>query len=500
MNAQISPARSEPLALVGSFLARTHALFIDGKFVPAQSGETFDVINPATGEVFAKAAAGGATDIDLAVKAARRAFESGPWSSMNASGRRNLMWKLAEALEKNADEIATLESLDNGMPLTMARFMVAGGAECLRYNAGWAGKINGETPSIAAPNHHVYTLREPIGVVGAITPWNVPLAMEVNKVAAALAAGCTVVLKPAELTPLTAIRLAELIAEVGFPPGVVNVVTGFGDPAGKALAVHPDVDKISFTGSTVVGKSIVAAAAGNLKRVALELGGKSPVIIFPDADLERATIGAADGIFRNAGQVCVAGSRLYVHKKVFDEVVGGVVERAKALKVGSGMQPDTQMGPLISQKQLDRVSGYVQSGTEQGAEIVVGGKRVEGNKGYFMQPTVLAETNRDMRVVKEEIFGPVVCAMPIDDEDLDRIVKIANDTEYGLSSNVWTQNISLAHKLARRIKAGTVRINGGAGIDYAMPFGGYKQSGWGRENSREGVEAYTEVKSVSVAL
>ena len=500
MNAQISPARSEPLALVGSFLARTHALFIDGKFVPAQSGETFDVINPATGEVFAKAAAGGAADIDLAVKAARRAFESGPWSSMNASGRRNLMWKLAEALEKNADEIATLESLDNGMPLTMARFMVAGGAECLRYNAGWAGKINGETPSIAAPNHHVYTLREPIGVVGAITPWNVPLAMEVNKVAAALAAGCTVVLKPAELTPLTAIRLAELIAEVGFPPGVVNVVTGFGDPAGKALAVHPDVDKISFTGSTVVGKSIVAAAAGNLKRVALELGGKSPVIIFPDADLERATIGAADGIFRNAGQVCVAGSRLYVHKKVFDEVVGGVVERAKALKVGSGMQPDTQMGPLISQKQLDRVSGYVQSGTEQGAEIVVGGKRVEGNKGYFMQPTVLAETNRDMRVVKEEIFGPVVCAMPIDDEDLDRIVKIANDTEYGLSSNVWTQNISLAHKLARRIKAGTVRINGGAGIDYAMPFGGYKQSGWGRENSREGVEAYTEVKSVSVAL
>ena len=499
MNAQISPSRSEPLALVGSFLARTHALFIDGKFVPAQSGETFDVINPATGEVFAKAAAGGAADIDLAVKAARRAFESGPWSSMNPSGRRNLMWKLAEALERNAEEIATLESLDNGMPLTMARFMVAGGAECLRYNAGWAGKINGETPSISAPNHHVYTLREPIGVVGAITPWNVPLAMEVAKVAAALAAGCTVVLKPAELTPLTAIRLAELVAEVGFPAGVVNVVTGFGDPAGKALALHPGVDKISFTGSTVVGKSIVAASAGNLKRVALELGGKSPVIIFPDADLEKATAGAADGIFRNAGQICVAGSRLYVHKKVFDQVVGGVVERAKTLKVGSGMQPDTQMGPLISQKQLDRVSGYVQSGTEQGAEVVIGGKRAEG-KGYFMQPTVLAETNRDMRVVQEEIFGPVVCAMPIDDEDLDRIVRVANDTEYGLSSSVWTRDNSLAHKLARRIKAGTVRINGGVGLDYSMPLGGYKLSGWGRENSREGVEAYTEVKTVSVAL
>jgi phenylacetaldehyde dehydrogenase len=499
MNPQISPQRSEPLALVGSFVARTHALFIDGKFVPAQSGETFEVINPATGEVFAKAAAGGAADIDLAVKAARRAFDSGPWSTMNPSGRRNLMWKLAEALEKNTEEIATLESLDNGMPFTMARFMVAGGAECLRYNAGWAGKVNGETPSISAPNHHVYTLREPVGVVGAITPWNVPLAMEVAKVAAALAAGCTVVLKPAELTPLTAIRLAELIAEVGFPPGVVNVVTGFGDPAGKALAAHPDVDKISFTGSTVVGKSIVAASAGNLKRVALELGGKSPVIIFPDADLERATAGAAEGIFRNAGQVCVAGSRLYVHRKVFDQVVGGVAERARTLKVGPGMQPDTQMGPLISQKQLDRVSGYVQSGSEQGAEIVVGGKRVAG-KGYFMEPTVLAETNRDMRVVREEIFGPVVCAMPMDDDDLDRIVRVANDTDYGLSSSIWTRDISLAHKLARRIKAGTVRINGGNGIDYAMPFGGYKQSGWGREMGHEALEHYTETKAVCLGL
>jgi len=499
MNVQMSFTRSEPLTLVRSFLARTQALFIDGKFVPARSGETFEVINPATGEVFAKASAGAAADIDLAVKAARRAFDSGPWSAMNPSVRRNLMWKLADALEKNGDEIAILETLNNGMPLSMARSMVTGGAECLRYNAGWAGKINGETPTISAPNHHVYTLREPVGVVGAITPWNGPLAMAVTKIAAALAAGCTVVLKPAELTPLTAIRLAELIAEVGFPPGVVNVVTGFGDPAGKALVNHPEVDKISYTGSTVVGKSIAAAAAGNLKRVALELGGKSPVIIFPDADLERATASAAEGIFRNAGQACVAGSRLYVHKKVFDQVVRGVVERAKTLKVGSGIQSDTQMGPLISQKQLDRVSGYVQSGKEQGAEIVVGGKRVEG-KGYFMQPTVLAETNRDMRVVQEEIFGPVVCAMPIDNEDLDRIVSVANDTEYGLSSSIWTRDISLAHKLARRIKAGTVRINGGMGLDYAMPFGGYKQSGWGRENAREGVEAYTEVKTVSVAL
>jgi phenylacetaldehyde dehydrogenase len=498
MNAQISPSR--PDSLVAGFLAKTHELFIDGRWVPAQSGKTFDVVNPATGEVFAKAAAGDAADIDLAVKAARKAFESGPWPSLPPNARRNLLWKLADAIDAHADELAILESMDNGMPLKVARFAAVGGsAECLRYNAGWAGKINGETPTLSFPNHHAYTLREPIGVVGAITPWNFPLAMEVAKIAPALAMGCTVVLKPAELTPLTAIRLAQLIEEVGFPPGVVNIVTGFGNTAGHALVAHPEVDKISFTGSTAVGKSILAAAAGSLKRVALELGGKSPVIVFPDADLDRATDAAAGGIFGNAGQVCVAGSRLFVHKSVFDRVVNGVVERAKKLKVGPGLQPDTQMGPLVSQKQLERVTGYIQSGTDEGAEVVVGGKRVEG-AGYFIQPTVLAQTNRDMRVVREEIFGPVVCAMPIDDEDLDRIARVANDTDYGLSSNIWTRDISVAHKLARKIKAGTVRINGGAGLDYALPFGGYKQSGWGRENGREGVEAYTEVKSVTVAL
>jgi phenylacetaldehyde dehydrogenase len=485
---------------VSRFVAQPLQLLIDGEWVPAQSGKTFDVINPATGEVFAQAAAGEVADIDLAAQAARRALESGPWSRMTASVRRNLLWKLAEAIESHADEIATLESVDNGMPFAMARGISGGGApECLRYYAGWTGKINGETPTISHPDHHVYTLREPVGVVGAITPWNVPFAMEVQKLAPALAAGCTVVLKPAELTPLTAVRLGQLIREVGFPPGVVNIVTGFGDPAGKALVAHPDIDKISFTGSTVVGKSILAAAAGNLKRVSLELGGKSPVIVFADADLERASAAAAEGIFRNAGQICVAGSRLYVHKDVFDRVVGGVVERAQKLKVGVGLQPETQMGPLISQKQLERVSGYIQSGSEEGAQIIVGGKRIEG-KGYFMQPTVLAQTSRAMRVVREEIFGPVVCAMPVDEEDLDRIARIANDTDYGLSSSIWTRNISVAHKLARRIKAGTVRINGGVGLDFALPFGGYKQSGWGRENGREGIEAYTETKSVSVAL
>jgi phenylacetaldehyde dehydrogenase len=498
MNAQLSV---NPASLTASFLATRHKLFINGEWVEARSGKTIEVIDPATAQVIATVAAGDAADIDLAVKAARKAFESGPWPAMNASARAKLMWKLAEAFEANADEIAALETLNNGMPITMSRFVAGNGvAECLRYFAGWAGKINGETPTLLAPNHHAYTLREPVGVVGAIVPWNFPLAMTIAKVAPALAVGCTVVVKPAELTPLTALRLAQLVQQVGFPPGVINVVTGFGDPAGKALVEHPDVDKISFTGSTAVGKSIVAGAAGNLKRVALELGGKSPVIVFPDADLERATQGAADGIFRNAGQVCVAGSRLYVHKKVFDKVVGGVVERAQKLKVGPGIDPETQMGPLVSQKQLERVSGYIDSGRSQGAEIVIGGKRVEGRSGFFMQPTVLAETNRDMRVVREEIFGPVVCAMPIDDDDLDRIARVANDTDYGLSSSIWTRDISIAHKLAKKIKAGTVRINGGIGLDYSLPFGGYKQSGWGRENSREGVEAYTEIKSISVAL
>jgi acyl-CoA reductase-like NAD-dependent aldehyde dehydrogenase len=458
-----------------------------------------DVINPATGLVIAKVQAAGAGDVDRAVKAARAAFE-GPWSKMTGIDRAKLLWKLADLLEANADEIGLVESLDNGMPLMMAKFgAVLGSANNLRYNAGWAGKVLGETIEGNAPGRHTYTLKQPIGVVGAITPWNFPLPMEVAKIAPALAAGCTVVLKPAELTPLTAIKLGQLIQEAGFPAGVVNIVTGYGDPAGKAIVEHPDVDKISFTGSTATGKWIVQAAAGNLKRVSLELGGKSPVLIFPDADLEQAIPGAAMGIFGNAGQVCVAGSRLYVHKDVFDKVVDGVSAMAKSLKVGAGQDPETQMGPLVSQKQLDRVTGYVQSGLEQGAEVVVGGER-SGNQGYFMQPTVLAETNRDMKVVREEIFGPVVCAMPMTDDDIEQIAKTANDTTYGLAAYIWTRDMGVAHKLAKKLQAGTVSVNGSAGIDPAVPFGGFKQSGWGRENGYEGAEHYYETKTVSIAL
>ena len=498
MNAPVLTDRLK--ALETGFFAETHKLFIDGKWVDSESGQTIDVTNPATGQVIARIQAGTAADIDKAVKVARKAFESGAWPAMNGTERAKLLWKLADALEANVDEIGLVETLNNGMPMMMARMgAVMGSANNLRYNAGWAGKVLGETIEGHNLSRHTYTLKQPVGVVGAITPWNFPLPMAVAKIAPALAAGCTVVLKPAELTPLTAIKLAQLIEQVGFPPGVVNIVTGYGDPAGKALVEHPDVDKISFTGSTQTGKWIVQAASHNLKRVSLELGGKSPVLIFPDADLEKAIPGAAMGVFGNAGQVCVAGSRLYVHKDVFDKVVDGVTGMAKALKVGPGIDPDTQMGPLISQKQLERVTGYVQAGRDEGAEIVVGGER-SGNQGYFMQPTVLAETNRNMKVVREEIFGPVVCAMPITDDDIEQIARTANDTTYGLAAYIWTRNMSVAHKLAKKIQAGTVSVNGSAGIDPAVPFGGFKQSGWGRENGYEGAEHFYETKTVSVAL
>jgi phenylacetaldehyde dehydrogenase len=484
-----------------SFLAGKHQLLIDGKFVDAKSGKTFHDFEPASGQMIAKVAAADAADVDVAVTAARRAFEEGPWPKMLPSQRAKLINKLADLVEANAEELAQIESLDNGKPVTFARIIdVAGTIDMLRYMAGWTQRINGETITPSIPGDwHVYTLREPVGVVGQIVPWNFPLAMASWKIGPALAAGCTIILKPAEQTPLSALRLAQLIQEADFPPGVINILTGFGETAGAAIAAHPGVDKVAFTGSTEVGKLIVQAAAGNLKKVSLELGGKSPVVVFPDVDLQSAIPGAANAIFFNTGQVCTAGSRLYAHKKVFDELVEGVAAAAENIKVGPGLDPQTQIGPLVSSEQLDRVTGYIAAGRKDGAKVVTGGNRV-GDSGYFVQPTILADTNPRMSVVREEIFGPVICAIPFDDNDLDRIAREANATSYGLAASIWTRDLSTAHKMAKRIKAGTVWINTHNMVDPAVPFGGFKQSGWGREMSHNAIELYTETKSVFASL
>jgi phenylacetaldehyde dehydrogenase len=457
------------------------------------------VINPATGQLLAKVQAAGAKDVDRAVRAARVAFDDGPWPRLPPAERARFMMKLADSIAGAKEEIAYLETLDNGMPLSSGTRAAGLAVAHLTYFAGWCGKVAGEIHNVNQPDMHVYTVKEPIGVVGAITPWNFPFVMEVAKISQALAAGCTVVLKPAELTPLSALKLAELVREAGFPKGVINVVVGYGDPAGKALVEHEQVDKISFTGSTATGKWIVQAAAASLKRVTLELGGKSPSIIFPDADLSKAIPGAAMHVFANSGQVCAAGSRLFVHRKVFDEVIEGVAAFAKALRVAPGIDPQCQIGPLISQNQFDKVMGYIESGVQDGAKIVQGGGRV-GEQGYFMQPTVVGQTRRDMRMVREEIFGPVVAAIPVEEEDLDSIARYANDTPYGLSAFVWTRDVSKVHKLAAKIRAGSIQVNGGLAMDPAVPFGGYKQSGWGREFGAAGIEAFLETKAVVIRL
>jgi phenylacetaldehyde dehydrogenase len=482
---------------VQEFIDTPRQMFINGKWVNAASGKTFPTYNPATGEVMAKIAEGDREDVDRAVAAARRAFESSAWADMTASERGRLVWKLADLLEQHAEEFAQIESLDNGKPLSVARVAdVPLAVDLFRYMAGWATKIEGNTIPFS-PKFLAYTRREPVGVVAQIIPWNFPLLMAAWKLGPALATGCTVVLKPAEQTPLSALLLAQLVAEAGFPDGVVNVVPGYGETAGAALAAHPDVDKVAFTGSTEVGKLILKAAAGNLKKVSLELGGKSPNIVFDDADMKSTIPGAANAIFFNHGQCCCAGSRLYVEQDMFDEVVEGVAERAKNIKVGPGFDPDTDMGPLVSTEQLARVTSFLESGLSEGAEAVVGGRKRDG-AGYFVEPTVMVKTNPNMKVVREEIFGPVVCAMPF--KDIDKIVAEANNNEYGLAAAVWTRDISKAHRVANKLRAGTVWINCYNVFDASLPFGGYKQSGWGREMGHEVLELYTEVKTVCAAL
>lgn len=480
-------------------LKRPFKMLIGGSWVDAESGETLETRNPADGSVIATIPAGDKADIDKAVAAARRAFEHGPWSTMQPGARAKILWRIAELIEERADVFAELETLDNGKPIRASRTLDAPGAAMyFRYWSGWCTKISGQTPALDLPGEFMaMTLREPVGVVGLITPWNFPLLSAASKLGPALAAGCTVILKPAEQTSLTALRLGELLVEAGLPDGVANIVTGLGTKAGAALAEHRDVDKISFTGSTTAGKSLLVASQGNLKRLTLELGGKSPTIILPDADLDRAIAGAAHAIFRNAGQVCAAGSRLYVARNHFDHVVRGIVELAKDYKLGPGMDPETTLGPLVSEKQRERVLGYVDDARKGGAQILTGGQ-AHGSSGYFVEPTVIGGVKPDMKVVLEEIFGPVLVATPVD--DLDELAALANSTIYGLSASIWTRDISKAYKLAKQIRAGTITINSGNIGGPNIPFGGFKQSGWGRENGVPGIESFTELKTVITAL
>ncbi|PKR82636.1 aldehyde dehydrogenase family protein [Heyndrickxia camelliae] len=482
---------------VEKFLQGKKKLFINGEFVESASGKTFDTPNPATGETLATVYEGGPEDIDRAVKAARKAFDEGKWTKMSAAARSRLMYKLADLMEEHKDALAQLETLDNGKPISeTSNADIPLAIEHMRYYAGWSTKITGQTIPVSGPFFN-YTRHEAVGVVGQIIPWNFPLLMAMWKMGAALATGCTIVLKPAEQTPLSALYLAELIQEAGFPPGVVNIIPGFGETAGQPLVDHPLVNKIAFTGSTEVGKQIMSRASTSLKRVTLELGGKSPNIILPDADMTKAIPGALNGVMFNQGQVCCAGSRVFIQKKHFDNVVADMASHAKSIKQGAGLDNETQMGPLVSSEQQNRVLKYIEKGLSEGAELLTGGKKPR-EEGYFVEPTIFADVNDDMTIAKEEIFGPVIAAMPF--EDLDEVIKRANNSEYGLAAGLWTRDIANAHYVASKLRAGTVWVNCYNAFDAASPFGGYKQSGIGREMGSYALNNYTEVKSVWISM
>jgi acyl-CoA reductase-like NAD-dependent aldehyde dehydrogenase len=475
-------------------------LFIANEFVDAQSGGTFASHNPATGDVITEVASADAADIDAAVAAARSAFEDPEWRAMDAADRGTLLWRLADAIEARSEQLVRLEVTDNGKPLREAQIDIRTVVDSFRYYAGWTTKLQGDTIPVRG-NVLNYTLREPVGVVGAITPWNFPLVMATWKVAPALACGNTVVLKPAEQTPLTALELAAIAQEVGFPAGVLNVVPGLGERAGAALVKHPGVDKIAFTGSTAVGKLIMREAAESLKKVSLELGGKSPNIVFDDADVDAAVRGSFAAIYYNTGQCCTAGSRLLVHERVHDQVVDKLAERARKLVPGDPLDPKTRLGPLVSQEQLDRVLDYVRQGTAEGAQLVTGGKRLPYNgdeRGYWMEPTIFDRVSPEHVIAREEIFGPVLATVTFADEE--EAIAIANQTIYGLAAGVWTNNLKRAHRVAHRLEAGTVWVNTYHPLDAASPFGGYKQSGYGRELGAYALDLYTQIKSVWVDL
>ena len=477
---------------------RQTKLLIDGQWVEAASGKTFETLNPTTGEVITRVAEGDREDVNRAVIAARRAFETGPWRSMNARERGRILYRLADLIEQHANELAALETLDNGKPISESRYAdLPLVVDCYRYYAGWADKLEGKTIPINGP-YFTYTRHEPVGVVGQIIPWNFPLLMQAWKWGPALAAGCTVVMKTAEQTPLSALRVAELAMEAGIPAGVINLISGYGPTAGAAIAEHMDIDKVAFTGSTEVGKLIMQAAGrSNLKRVTLELGGKSPNIVFADSDLDAAVEGSFTGLFFNQGQCCCAGSRLFVEQKVYDEFLDKIVDRTRQQVVGNPFNPATTQGPQVSQEQFDKIMAYIQSGKEQGGKLLLGGGRA-GDCGYFIEPTVFADVRDDMTIAQEEIFGPVMSVIPF--KDVDEVIERGNRTFYGLAAAVWTRDISRAHRIAAELKAGTVWVNCYDVFDTAAPFGGFKMSGIGRELGSYAMENYIEVKTVTVAL